>query len=922
MNKNYEINIKVLEDHIPDLANWLKNEESVNWIEKIKSKNGDDNFITYLNTSPTLAYNIDDAKKDCNSFIGDRDICKEDVTVLIGFGLGHMANHIIGKMEDGHRILVIEPIADIIKMALSQYDFSEYLSNGQLAIVAPGLAEVYSILNYYEHSIVVRHWDVIIEHYVYTRPEYTELLLKTLDIINSLRCNTGTVASNGATIAENDIVSLPYLIKHRGVAELKDIFKNKPAVIVSTGPSLEKNLHHLIDYQDNVVIVAVGQALRPLLAYGIRPDFICTVDFGEVNLGHFDGILDSDVPLICLNRAYAPLLKKYKGPKFVVATSNPGYEESSVDILKHRGSIDQYGSVAHLCLGSAYFMGCDPIMLIGQDLAYQNENTKSHFNQADEMGDIEFVNGQVVWKVTDNKSILHGKDDYNFGNYVEVPGYIDDKVKTNVGLASFIAGFETQIQSFDKDRNILNCTQGGAKIRGARQWPLITALKTFSKDKVSKSCLAPLLSYADDGDMLINRVLPMIEKDISSLKDIISLSKKGIQAIGKIPKLNLLIKKHIKNSQDDKIYPIAKKIEKLFAINYKASVEAYKLSKSIPLVNVAIFGAEREIHARGMQRKDLGKDTANINHKDLLINLKRTKLILSAAEESSRKLLEQYKTTYIILDKYNRTKDVALLRTSKDTGINNMSRKHFITEIEADLKTGNFARPLLLVNKFWKDIDKNIHTNIDSELLYNIKERCLNMRNAMINNAKKLENDNDLKMIRYNDLLEYAQQVGRDNADYEKAESLLLEAYDLNPTGETVIFALACLYKKLNNDQKAKSFYRQLLKKYPDNSYYLFECGTYFISIGETNSGIKYVMQAMSIESESKKYDYFFKHMGQISHSQKNYKDAIAAYNEFLKSYPNDIKVWKLKLLSLKELNDNDIEQIEICNNKIMELSA
>lgn len=443
---NYEKNIKTLKEVVPDLADWIEKQEDVDWIKPIKCKNGKDNLLVFKDGKSYPIYKMDDPVTDTKAFIKDRELFKEDVSILIGFGLGYMCKAVINKMEKGHHIIVIEPIGHMIKLALSQFNFSKYIKNGQLTIVAPGIQEVNLALVSFDSQFVVRCWYATIEHYIKLRQEYAEVSIKTLEIINSLRCNTGTVMSNGGVIANNDIESMPYLIRHRGIIELKDIFKDKPAVMVSTGPSLQKNIHHLIDYQDKVIIIAVGQALRPLLAYDIRPDFICTVDFGEVNMGHFEGICESDVPLICLNRAYAPLLKRYQGPKFVVATPNPGYENTAVDIMGHRGSIDQYGSVAHLCLGAAHFMGCDPIIMIGQDLAYPDSDMTSHFNQADEMGNIKITDdGQILWEVTDKKSILHGKGDYSHGEFVEVSGYFGKPVKTNIGLASFISGFENQI---------------------------------------------------------------------------------------------------------------------------------------------------------------------------------------------------------------------------------------------------------------------------------------------------------------------------------------------------------------------------------------------------------------------------------------------------------------------------------------------
>jgi hypothetical protein len=269
--------------------------------------------------------------------------------------------------------------------------------------------------------------------------------------LNQILCNTGTIAgAAGGIIADNDIACLPYVIRHRGVAELKDLYKNKPAILISTGPSLAKNIHHLIGMEDRAIIIAVGQALRVLLAYEIKPDFICTVDFGEVNYVHFEGLMDSDIPLVTINRAYAPLLKAWQGPKFIAATPVPGYEHMATGILTNKGFIESGGSVAHLVFGLAQLLGCNPITFVGQDLALDKT---SHIALADAGGEVMVdENGMIGWKIKDQRCHLFGNT-HGMGPVRYIPGYYGKPVMTNVGLASFLTVFEGMIERHLKEEN-------------------------------------------------------------------------------------------------------------------------------------------------------------------------------------------------------------------------------------------------------------------------------------------------------------------------------------------------------------------------------------------------------------------------------------------------------------------------------------
>ena len=87
---------------------------------------------------------------------------------------------------------------------------------------------------------------------------------------------TGTVIGAGKEIAKNDIETFPYVVRHRGIAELQNLYKDKPAILVNTGPSLQKNIHLLMnkEVREKCIIISIAQALRILLAYGIEPNFI------------------------------------------------------------------------------------------------------------------------------------------------------------------------------------------------------------------------------------------------------------------------------------------------------------------------------------------------------------------------------------------------------------------------------------------------------------------------------------------------------------------------------------------------------------------------------------------------------------------------------------------------------------------------
>ena len=427
------------------VVKWLNEQPDVDWIQEIRSENKDKNMLIQSGGTSIAAYPMDDPIKGAKEAAKQMNLYKENVSVLIGFGLGYLCKEKLKVMEKGHKIIVVEPVGNIIKLAFKNFDFSKEMLNKSL-IILQGKEELSYMLHFFSSQFFISDWVLTTEKYTRYRGEYSEIIDVANETVNQILCNTGTIAgAAGGIIADNDVSCLPYVIRHRGVNELRNLFKDKPAILVSTGPSLAKNIHHLIDLKDKAIIICVGQAIRVLLAYGIRPDFATTVDFGEVNIGHFKGLMDSDVPLVTINRTYAPLLKEWQGPKFIAATPVPGYEHMATGILTDKGFLEAGGSVAHLSLGLAILLGCNPIAFVGQDLALSDG---SHIPLADASGTVEInEQGGIDWKVKDPRCHLTGEGkSYSMGRVHYVKGFYGKPVLTNMGLASFLTVFSSMAE--------------------------------------------------------------------------------------------------------------------------------------------------------------------------------------------------------------------------------------------------------------------------------------------------------------------------------------------------------------------------------------------------------------------------------------------------------------------------------------------
>jgi len=927
---HYQKNLEAIRSLYPALAEWIEKTNPVDWITRAQSKNGTNNLLIRQANRWAPAYDMEDALKNVKEALKSIPcLYRQGVSVILGFGLGHLVNEIFQTCEQGHHVLVAEPTAHMIRLALMEYDFSKQIKDQHLVICAPSDAELVFALNVTEARKAVEYWNTLMEPYTTARPdEYAELAKTTMRTINQIRCNTGTVIGAGAQIADNGIANLPWVVRHRGVKELENLYKGKPAICVCTGPSLERNIHLLKEAQDKAIIICVGQAIRPLLAYDIKPDFATTVDFGKVNEGHFRGLMDCGVPLVCLDRTYAPLLKQWQGPKFVVGTPTAAPDESAHGVLNAKGCLDQGGSVAHMSLGLAKHLGCNPIMLVGQDLALSD---RSHTRQADAAGNVSVTpEGEIAWHVKDPLCHLHDQH-HSMGGVMKVPGYYGEPVMTNSGLASFINVFEILIANYKA--KVINATEGGAKIKGTIPLWLDDAIVKYCKQSFPKTKHLHLFSLADNADELIKICTKSLTEDLKTFDRIIDYCRKGLKT------LTGMITASRKGSH--------KQLRKQLDENTKWSNLAHEESQKIPLMGVAIFGAQQQIQMREMnikqqvkvklkenftyeqtmeaKKKAMTKHLLSGETADLQILIKRNRHILSEAKKAAESLRKSYKQALADLKK-----DPAEFRQEEPIQLDKMPQF---------FEDGNFARPLLEARRYMKATV--VETGKEASewcKAWDLRERALEKRAEAIKEADKLrakerkEKRHLLPMYHWH--IERSREAGRaEPPKFHRALRWLKLAQKLFPNDETAQYGIATTLHHLQRYEDSICQYERLVKNYPEKSDYRFELGQVQIKAGEVNKGLKNITEAMK---GTKKHDGFLPVLAQIKidlakkpkekleqtedeqekkklQKQVNrlHKDALEALNLYLADSPYDYAALNKKAQCLEALGKTkDAEEI------------
>lgn len=918
MKNYYSKNIEAIRKLYPGFIKWIENRPKAPWLEIVPADNGMANVRISHGVSSRLAYDKKDPTLAYANIEKGITLQKQWATMIFGFGVGHGLAKLADIAEEGHSFLIVEPTAELYRAAFAEHDFSKLIANRTL-LFCPGKSEIDYAISFLEGTKVVANWNVVVDVIAKQHQDYYPLIENGMASINRFLHSTGTVSSHGEEMARNDSITLPYLIRHRGVKELEKLFEKKPAIVVATGPSLARNIHLLqkIHREQSAVIIAVAQALRPLLAYDIRPDFICTVDFGEVNLSHLVGLMDEDVPLVTINKAYAPLVRAYKGPKFISAAVPQGLRDECVlSVLKDRGGLIQGGSVLHTAYGLAVAMHCDPVVLIGVDLALTDA---SHFNQVDSMGKIRVEGGLIRWDVSDPRSSISKRPGMVMGPVEMTDGYFGEDVMTNSGLMSFLTSLEGYVKMLNNSMTTIDATEGGALIRGTRRMFLSEVMKTYCKKKINKAGLEKLLSFREDADEEVRRATDVMGKETVALKDLKSRAEKALKTADDI--LRAGNQRRRKAALED---------------NKRHTIKAFRQAEKIPTLALLVRAAMEKAESREYHVEETGVDAlATKNDENLKKRVDRNRVMLEALRDGAIVLLDAHAKSLGLLKKYQ-DGDRTVLDPVGETEPPDLG------DAEEYFAEGNFARPLLEAYRVlkWPDGDKKAAALV--------VRKALDMRDASLRKAADLQKEDRKsgkdKLPKYLDMVEDGRQAGQalqaTATAHEKRSRKVLEelevvrgkikaepknlkkvdqqlkwltketeegdkivkdvtagyltilqildaAIKLLPDREEARWGKATTLNYLGDDLKgSEKEYRALIKVAPDNLQYRLELGQVLIRRDKFEDGKALVVDVMG--KDPQKFGYFWKALARMHADRNDLLLARNCYNKYIETHPTD----------------------------------
>ncbi|EMF2918605.1 motility associated factor glycosyltransferase family protein, partial [Campylobacter jejuni] len=362
-------------------------------------------------------------------------------------------------------LFVFESEIELFILALSTIDLSEELCSGKIYLVDIeeervdiqllilfDMKDMFEYLSLYEMFVNNVYYKKFYEDIWHKADELCEKNIKV--VIRNLGSNSDLSFECYSHLLQNIPSMLESIPFQRILSQRKNKFDN--AIVVSAGPSLTKQLSLLKAYQDKAVIFCADGALSMLEKKGIVPDYVTNLDCRDLAMKFFQN-KENKTSLNVLSCATHPSLVCLLDNKSVILRDDPLYQRFN---LNDFGYIDTGTHVSHFSYTLALALGFKNIIMIGQDLAFDEEGN-SHSKGFD-FGE-KFSGEENIDKL-------------------KVPAYAGKgEVLTHITWNDYRIKLEYLFACNDQKAKFYNATEGGARIN-------------FTEELSFKECCEKLLT--------------------------------------------------------------------------------------------------------------------------------------------------------------------------------------------------------------------------------------------------------------------------------------------------------------------------------------------------------------------------------------------------------------------------------------------
>ncbi|HGG0829093.1 TPA: motility associated factor glycosyltransferase family protein [Campylobacter jejuni] len=393
------------------------------------------------------------------------------VLYFYGFGNGVLFKALL-QNKNHQLIVVFEKDIEIIWIMFHILDFSNELQSARLMVLendklqAQDYNELCSSKPFFQFSRIY-FLELMSHYYERFHEDILGLNKKLAENFKNSIVSHGNDPLDALQGIEQFVYNLPQMITHPSYKELLSKRKgiSDTAIIVSTGPSLTKQLPLLKKYASKATIFCADSSYPILAKHDIKPDYVCMLERTEITAEFFNhdfGEFDKDIVFVCAGVVHPKAIEYLKGRnrKYLII---PRYLYFPIYIkLKYFDFLYNTPSVAHMACYLSLHLNHKNIIFIGQDLAYA-ENGNSHPDDYQNSANYE---SQIYEHILTEA----------YGGKKEI--------KTHEVWIFFKQILEAMIIKYHI--TTYNCTEGGARIEGTIEKPFLWACENLLDKDLNK----------------------------------------------------------------------------------------------------------------------------------------------------------------------------------------------------------------------------------------------------------------------------------------------------------------------------------------------------------------------------------------------------------------------------------------------------
>lgn len=415
------------------------------------------------------------------------------VVVVCGLGLGYHVNALRQELKD-LEIIVYEPYEEIYRAAID-YHHGDWQKDphiqvyNDLEVLEDALIKrcIYNERAEFPHLLIYPPYRKLAPHEV----AHVETLLQNLKVRQA--SNTKTLREKVQLWLHNIEANWKWLLTLPNISKLQRVFDQTPCVIVAAGPSLSQNYHVLNQVQGQALLFAVGSVYSWLQRKGIHPHMVAILEGDDVSAHLAPNLKDAGTWVALASSTHPNHFNATRGKGLVFHS-----EKWLAQLLGQSPFVPHGGNVASAAFTMAVIMGCNPIILVGQDLSHE--------------GDMLHANG------------LRNEGEEETLKYRRFPMEGQTGLVYGVSaMVSYLSWYEESARYLARvrpDLDLINASEGGARIRGFEEMSLEEARKRYCREKVEiHGILQDRLSASGINPAAVKERLLRMQQDLEEMEN-------------------------------------------------------------------------------------------------------------------------------------------------------------------------------------------------------------------------------------------------------------------------------------------------------------------------------------------------------------------------------------------------------------------